>query len=744
MTSLTVTATQGGSGNTNGIVLDVRVVTGAAAVQNGKTGSSATITTPQLAITPNATGSWVYVSIDAFGNASTLTANAATTLRENVDQSGNPTTYGTGRTTSTTTAATPVTVGASAPTGYSADAVQLALAEILAAPGATLAEDASTPAVAYTTAAETVTTGSFSPPPGSLLVAIVAPNSTGAAGIQTITVSDSSGLTWTPLVVISSSGDSANGIWVAVVPPAPAVIPALPGPAWRHRFQHRQVPGLPPPVPPASGPLLYPLQQPAGLAQRAPGPFRAGRAQGRQGTFSGQGPRLTPLQQPVASRGSAPGPQRYGRAAGNAGAPPPAIPPGYRLFPSTYGPGSSVSYGGVIVQGILFEVTDPGMVLRGYWFWRADSPQSASASFALWQATGFGTGTLISNSSASTSTMVAGQWNYVPLPGSLALTSGTAYKAVVGVSGNFNDTTGQFDTGGPYVGGITNGPLTAFSAVAGTGGTLPDVYGDYQCTYDTSTSDPTAVYPASDSSSYNAWIDVQVDFAATPGPPLYPLRRPVAARLPAPFIRGTARNSRGVFSGQGPRLTPLQQPAGNRGHTPGPQRTGRAAGNAGTYAPPPPTSGPPLTPLQQPCGNRGRMPGPARYGRVQGISGGTFSGHGPAVTPLQCPAGIGYRAPGPARTGRAQGSPGAPYTATPPQAAPPQAQPGQTWLRQHRRHQLPMLPPPGTAGPRLYPLQQPVGQNVRCTIRPFFRGGTGHATPLPPKPLAGVFLTWLF
>jgi hypothetical protein len=482
MTSLTVTATQGGSGNTNGIVLDVRVVTGAAAVQNGKTGSSATITTPQLAITPNATGSWVYVSIDAFGNASTLTANAATTLRENVDQSGNPTTYGTGRTTSTTTAATPVTVGASAPTGYSADAVQLALAEILAAPGATLAEDASTPAVAYTTAAETVTTGSFSPPPGSLLVAIVAPNSTGAAGIQTITVSDSSGLTWTPLVVISSSGDSANGIWVAVVPPAPAVIPALPGPAWRHRFQHRQVPGLPPPVPPASGPLLYPLQQPAGLAQRAPGPFRAGRAQGRQGTFSGQGPRLTPLQQPVASRGSAPGPQRYGRA----------------------------------------------------------------------------------------------------------------------------------------------------------------------------------------------------------------------------------------------------------------------AGNAGTYAPPPPTSGPPLTPLQQPCGNRGRMPGPARYGRVQGISGGTFSGHGPAVTPLQCPAGIGYRAPGPARTGRAQGSPGAPYTATPPQAAPPQAQPGQTWLRQHRRHQLPMLPPPGTAGPRLYPLQQPVGQNVRCTIRPFFRGGTGHATPLPPKPLAGVFLTWLF
>ena len=216
--AMTVTATQGGSGDMNGIALDVRVVTGAAATQNGKTGSSVTITTPQLSITPNATGSWVYASISAYGSSSTFTANGATTLRENVNQAGNPTTYGTGRTSATTTGGTAVTVGASAPTGFSADAIQLVLAEILVAAGSSLAEDSSTPAVAYTTTAETVTTASFTPPSGALLVAIVAPNSSGASGTQTITVSDSTSLTWTKLIAISSSGDSANGIWIARVP----------------------------------------------------------------------------------------------------------------------------------------------------------------------------------------------------------------------------------------------------------------------------------------------------------------------------------------------------------------------------------------------------------------------------------------------------------------------------------------------------------------------------------------------
>lgn len=242
----------------------------------------------------------------------------------------------------------------------------------------------------------------------------------------------------------------------------------------------------------------------------------------------------------------------------------------YRLFPATNGPGASTSFGGVLVQGILFKVTSPGMVLQGYWLWRADSSQSASASFALWQPTGFGTGTLISSSSASTSTMVAGQWNYVPLPTPLALTSGTAYKAVYGVSGNFPDTITQFDTGGPYVNGIINGPLTGFSAYAAAGGTLPDVYGDVQCSYDTSTSDPTAVYPANDNSSYNAWINVQVSFAAAsdvpqvqPGPVWLRRFKPGLQRPVPPVPATPAVNASGglalaplAFAGHGAQTSP--------------------------------------------------------------------------------------------------------------------------------------------------------------------------------------------
>ena len=116
---------------------------------------------------------------------------------------------------------------------------------------------------------------------------------------------------------------------------------------------------------------------------------------------------------------------------------------------------------------------------------------------------------------------------------------------------------------------------------------------------------------------------------------------------------------------------------------------------------------------------------------------------GPTLYPLQQPAGVARQAPGPQRTGRAQGSRGGPWFATLSPAAPPQAQPGQTWLRRFTRHQLPMMPPPGLSGPPPAPLHQPVGQNVRASIRPYAKGRTGAASTLVPAPLAGVFLTYL-
>ena len=64
--------------------------------------------------------------------------------------------------------------------------------------------------------------------------------------------------------------------------------------------------------------------------------------------------------------------------------PPP--PPGtYRLFPSTNGPSSPVSYSGPFLAGVLFEVTTGGCWFDGYWWWVCPSGQSTAAQkFALW------------------------------------------------------------------------------------------------------------------------------------------------------------------------------------------------------------------------------------------------------------------------------------------------------------------------------------------------------------------------
>ena len=210
--SFTVTATEGGT-TANGIALTVKVLTGAARVQSGQTASSTTANPPQLAITPNASGSWVY-GAESVNGAGTYTANGSTTFSQNVN-AGTP--LGTFRSTATTTAATPVTLGGSAP----ADAADIALLEILAAAGLTLAEDASSPAGVNTSSAITIATASFSPPRGSLLVAQVATNATGS-GTVTMTVSGGP-LTWTEVIKANSATTAYAGVWTAYLPFIPAL-----------------------------------------------------------------------------------------------------------------------------------------------------------------------------------------------------------------------------------------------------------------------------------------------------------------------------------------------------------------------------------------------------------------------------------------------------------------------------------------------------------------------------------------
>lgn len=181
------------------------------------------------------------------------------------------------------------------------------------------------------------------------------------------------------------------------------------------------------------------------------------------------------------------------------------------------GPAASNAFTGNIVLGTLFKVTAAGYQLTGYGLWRCDTAQSATASFALWQATGAGTGTLVASSAVSISGMTAGAWNYVPLSPPLNLASGTAYKAQCGIVNNFPFQSGMFNAG-VYKNGIINGALTCFSDAAGT---LPDAFSDGQCTFATTSSDPSALYVTSVNNGFNGWLDVQVAApAVVQGPPL--------------------------------------------------------------------------------------------------------------------------------------------------------------------------------------------------------------------------------
>jgi hypothetical protein len=248
MAALTVTATWSGAGAANGGALTVKVITGAAALQNGQTAKSNTVTTPQLAITPNATGGLVYGVAGQFSAATAFTANGSSTFSQNFADSNHTVCYGTLRSTATTTAATPVTLGATAPTETSG-LIDIALAEILAAAGQTLAEDASSPAVSNSNGAvTTLTTAPFAPPPGSLIIVQVCPDGNGSTP-ETTAVSSVPALTFTPLVTTGASTNASLGIWIAQVPYVTVIqaplSPAAVRPAARSRIIAPPVPAGP-------------------------------------------------------------------------------------------------------------------------------------------------------------------------------------------------------------------------------------------------------------------------------------------------------------------------------------------------------------------------------------------------------------------------------------------------------------------------------------------------------------------
>jgi Domain of unknown function (DUF4082) len=194
----------------------------------------------------------------------------------------------------------------------------------------------------------------------------------------------------------------------------------------------------------------------------------------------------------------------------------------YRLFPSTSGPSSPVSYTGPFLAGVLFCVTS-NCWFQGYWWWVCPSGQStAPQKFALWQVYGAGQGNLLPGSVVTSGSLTAGQWNYIPLPAPLQLSIGNVsgvgaavYEAVTGFSNSFPISSGQFGAGGAYASGITNGPLFAYSD-QGASAPCPAAPTAFQGSFGVSGTDPSVNLPAQGSGSSNFWMDLQIG-TDTPG-----------------------------------------------------------------------------------------------------------------------------------------------------------------------------------------------------------------------------------
>ena len=140
----------------------------------------------------------------------------------------------------------------------------------------------------------------------------------------------------------------------------------------------------------------------------------------------------------------------------------------YRLWPSTSGPASAISYGGNFISGMAFCVTSEAW-FTGYWWWVCGSggQSTGPTKCALWQVPYFDNENpvLVPGSVVTSGTLTGGQWNYIPLPTPLPLSLGgspgmtppinggdtayglATYVAAIGCNGPFPDTNGYWGTG---------------------------------------------------------------------------------------------------------------------------------------------------------------------------------------------------------------------------------------------------------------------------------------------------------
>lgn len=224
MTAYTVTASNSAG---NGISLQVEVITGVTETggATAEAWTSSVAGAGQVSITPNGTGSLILWTIENPLNTTTFTAltnnnfttiTTGTTHGDNTADATNGVAYAQGYYTGSVTATVAVTVGTSAPSGF----YELSALELL---GSGWAEDASTPVQANGTG-NSITSASFTPPAGAVLVALVAANLSGTGDGTSLSVSSSPALTWTSRIISPPSGqttgDGCSAIFTATVPAA--------------------------------------------------------------------------------------------------------------------------------------------------------------------------------------------------------------------------------------------------------------------------------------------------------------------------------------------------------------------------------------------------------------------------------------------------------------------------------------------------------------------------------------------
>jgi hypothetical protein len=181
-----------------------------------------------VSITTTVTGSYVVGGINNNTNTTSFTASAGTTITDQYTNTPDGNQYAAFHTTSATGTPGATTVGSS--TAFAGNYGVLAV-EILAS--GTIAFDASAPAALGANTGSSLTSASFTPPAGSLLVAVFTTDG-GSTSQQVGSMSSSPGLSWVEQANLSTgfaTGAGAYiGVWAAAVPAA-GTPPSLPNPS---------------------------------------------------------------------------------------------------------------------------------------------------------------------------------------------------------------------------------------------------------------------------------------------------------------------------------------------------------------------------------------------------------------------------------------------------------------------------------------------------------------------------------